>query len=139
MADWKRDLLASLEPFSGCTARQLDDMAALATELRVPAGAVLCQQGEIGIDTYVLVAGRVAVSIDGTQVATLGPGEFVGEMALLHDGRRGATVTAVEPTHALVIAADEVDTMLASVPERARGYGNRPTVGPADPVVTKKS
>jgi len=58
-------------------------------------------------------------------VAALGAGEVVGEQALLHGGRRNATVRAVEPTTLLVIDAREVDCMLAAVPAAARTYGTR--------------
>lgn len=124
--DWKRSLLAGIAPFSGCTDRQVADIAALSTEERFPAGAVLCQQGGSGNDTYVIVHGEVGVTIDGEQVATCGAGSLVGEMALLHDGHRSATVTALVPTHALVLAAEEVDSMLAAVPALAAHYGQHP-------------
>jgi len=130
-SDWKRSLLAGVSPFSGCTARQVAEIADLSTEARFPAGAVLCRQGESGNDTYVIVHGEVGITINGEQVATFGAGSLVGEMALVHDGHRSATVTALVPTHALVLAAEEVDSMLAAVPALAAHYGQEPR--PASP------
>jgi CRP-like cAMP-binding protein len=125
MNDWKRDLLSTVAPFNACNARQLDDFAHLASIRTLSPGEELCHQGDWGDDTYVIADGRLSVAIGEQIVAALGAGEVVGEQALLHGGRRNATVRAVEPTTLLVIDAREVDCMLAAVPAAARTYGTR--------------
>jgi CRP-like cAMP-binding protein len=72
----------------------LTRIARLADECDVPAGTVLVRQGAIGRSSYVIVEGWASVSVSGTAIAVLGPGEHVGEMAMLDDRPRSATVTA---------------------------------------------
>jgi hypothetical protein len=76
---------------------------------RLRRGALLSQQGEPGDGLYLLLDGVLSVSVDGAQLAELGPGAVVGERALFEHGRRTATLTAV--TDCLVAAAgrDQVD------------------------------
>jgi CRP-like cAMP-binding protein len=123
---WKRDLLARISPFSACSDRQLDELAGLADEHHVEAGTVLCRQGEIGAETYVIVDGEFGVWVDEREVARLSAGEVVCEQALFHDGRRNATVRAFSAGTLLAIDPRDIDSMLAAVPTAARGYGARP-------------
>jgi CRP-like cAMP-binding protein len=67
------------------------------------AGDEIVRQGDEGIGVYIVVAGRVEVMRDGHSLASLGPDAFFGEMALLDNYRRSATVRAVEPSRCLVI------------------------------------
>jgi CRP-like cAMP-binding protein len=69
----------------------------------VPAGHTLTQQGTIGHQMFIVVEGTGSVSIDDEHVATIGPGEFVGEMAMLDRQPRTATVTAESPMRVLVV------------------------------------
>jgi CRP-like cAMP-binding protein len=122
---WKRDVLARVNPFKACNARQLDEFARLADERALEPAGVLCCEGDMGDDTYVIVDGVLQISVRGEAIATLGAGEIVGEQALLNHGRRNATVTALTHVTLLVIDAREVDAMLAAVPGVARSYGVR--------------
>jgi hypothetical protein len=76
------------------------DLEALALQLRrqeCASGDVVVLQGERGDTFFVVDSGSLAVAVDGRQVTTLGPGDSFGEIALLHDGTRTATVTARTP------------------------------------------
>jgi MFS family permease len=69
-------------------------LAAHATERAFPAGQTIIVQGEHGDEVYVIVDGEVAVEVDGHEVNTLGPTDYFGEIALLYDTPRTATVRA---------------------------------------------
>lgn len=84
------------------TAGELAAVAELAQEVSVPAGAELTRQGEPGREFIVIAEGAATVERDGATVATLGPGDFLGEIALLVRSARTATVTTTEPSRLLV-------------------------------------
>jgi CRP-like cAMP-binding protein len=86
---------------------------------RLAAGEVLVAQGEAGDELYLLFDGVLAVEQDGRQVAEVGPGAIVGEMALLKGGRRTATLRAVTRCRVAVVPGDRVDR--AALAEVARG------------------
>jgi len=117
--DSKIELLSGLDVFEGLNRKQLGDIASLTTEIEVPAGRVLAQQGEHGEELFVIVEGQVSIAIDGNEVATLGAGDFFGEMALIDGGRRIASATAVTDMVVLVRSRPEFRTLLADVPEVA--------------------
>jgi CRP-like cAMP-binding protein len=81
----------------------LTRLAALVVECDVPEGTVLVRQGAIGRSSYVIVEGWAAVTVSGATIAVLGPGDHVGEMAMLDDAPRSATVTAKTPMRLLEI------------------------------------
>ena len=89
--------------FENCSKQELQQIAQIADELDLRAGKVLIREGERGREFFVIVSGEVEVRRKGRKVATLGPGSFVGEMALLSKIPRVATVTAVTPLDVLVI------------------------------------
>jgi CRP/FNR family cyclic AMP-dependent transcriptional regulator len=93
-----RDELRELDLFSQASRSELTVIARQLTRLEVEAGRVLVTEGTVGREFMILVEGEAEVSQGGRKIATLGPGDLVGEMALLHEqgrGRRNATVTAV--------------------------------------------
>jgi CRP/FNR family transcriptional regulator, cyclic AMP receptor protein len=84
--------------FSGLSQRQLRQLAKNFKDRRVPAGALLAQQGEMGgVAFFVIAEGEAAVIIDGTRVGTMGPGDHFGELAMISERERTATVEAVTP------------------------------------------
>lgn len=95
--------LKSVPLFATLSKKELNAVAKAADELTFPAGHDLCVQGEHGQEAYVLMAGSATVKRNGRKVATLGPGDIVGELALLEDAPRGATVTCETDCTALVI------------------------------------
>lgn len=84
--------------FSGLSKRQLRRLAKDFSERRVPVGARLARQGEMsGVGFFVIAEGEAAVILDGTQVARLGPGDYFGELAMISQRERMATVEALTP------------------------------------------
>ena len=81
--------------FSDCSKRDLQTIARVVKDIDHPAGTVIAREGEPGVGLFILIDGQAEVSIGGRKLATLGPGEFFGEIALLDGGPRTATVTAV--------------------------------------------
>jgi CRP-like cAMP-binding protein len=99
----RHEELHGVTVFETLTSGQLDRVGGLLTELTVPAGKQLIAQGTPGRQAFIIVSGQADVTIDGQRVARLGPGEVVGEMALLDHKPRSATVTATEPMRIYVI------------------------------------
>jgi CRP-like cAMP-binding protein len=88
---------------------------------RLDRGEVLVSQGEPGDELFLLFDGVLAVEQDGHQVAEVGPGAILGEMALLEGGRRTATLRAVTRCRVAVVPGDRVDRdALAEVARRRR-------------------
>lgn len=112
----KSDVLADVVLFSGCNRKELAQVAALATEVEIPEGKVLAREGAPGREFYEILDGKASVSIDGAEVATLGPGDFFGEMALLDQGPRVATVTASTPLEVAVLDPREFSTLIEEHP-----------------------
>ena len=73
-------------------------------------GDTLVEQGDAGSDLYLILDGVLAVEADGDEVAEVGPGNIVGEMALLQEeGKRTATLRARTPARVAVLAAESID------------------------------
>jgi len=91
------DRLAKVPMFSGCTRRELQAIVRAAKEVSHPEGHVIAREGDRGVGFFLITEGKVKVSIGGKGRASLGPGDFFGEISLLDRGPRTATVTAVTP------------------------------------------
>jgi hypothetical protein len=91
---------------------------------RLKAGRTLVEQGQPGDDVFLLFDGVLRVEIDGKPVTEVGPGAIVGEMALLHQGRRMATLRAVTPCRVAVVPKDRIDRQ--ALQEVAKGRMPRP-------------
>jgi len=98
------ELLRSLDLFAPLTPHALEDLAWRLVSVTATPGEVVIREGDQGDRFYVVEDGEVAVSQEGKPLNTLGPGTYFGEIALLHDAPRMATVTAV--THASFLALD---------------------------------
>jgi len=96
-------MLSHVPLFAGCSKKELRLIATLADEIDVRRGKVLTRQGAPGREFFVLLEGTVEVVRDGKQLTTLGEGEFFGELALISNIPRTATVTATSPIRALVV------------------------------------
>ena len=119
------DLLKQVEFFKGCTDRQISDIAKLSVDRHLAAGEVLCRQGDLESDVFVLVDGEASVTIDERRVATVGTGEVVGELSMETGGRRTATLEAITPLHVVVLDPREVDSVLMADPSSAKDLGPR--------------
>jgi CRP-like cAMP-binding protein len=91
------DDLVHLPLFEGMSRDKLERIADRAIRISAHPGVHLARQGAPGFDFFVVLDGTADVSIDGNHVATLGPGDVFGEMALLSGARRNADVVATSP------------------------------------------
>lgn len=112
MADQRVERLRSVPLFAGCTDKQLRFIASRVDELDLVAGTVLCREGQSGGDFFVLLSGKAEVSLAGTALKGLHEGDFFGEIALLDNGPRSATVTVTEPARALVLGPSQFRDVL---------------------------
>jgi CRP-like cAMP-binding protein len=98
------DELKNVPLFSDLSQRQLKRLARGFRERDVKAGTALIREGEkSGVSFFVIVDGTATVSVDGNEVKQLGPGDYFGELALISERVRSATVTADGPMHCLVM------------------------------------
>jgi CRP-like cAMP-binding protein len=112
----KVELIRSVPLFAACTAGELSEIAALADEVDVAAGKEFIREGELGHEFFVLVEGSADVLRDGRRIDTLRAGEFAGEMALLTQRPRNATVRATAPVRALVLSEAAFRKLLKDSP-----------------------
>ena len=135
MSDPRVERLRRVPLFAGCTDKQLQFIAGRVDELDLEKGQVLCREGRSGGDFFVLLSGAAEVTADGKAIRTLREGEFFGEIAILDNGPRTATVTVTEPARALVLGpsqfrdvlhqnAEIAVAMLYAVVERLRAGGS---------------
>ena len=96
-------MLKRVPLFATCSTRQLEDIATIADELAQPKGSTLARQGDRGHEFIVLLDGLADVRRNGRKIASLGPGSFFGEIALLTDSARTADVIAATDVRTLVI------------------------------------
>ena len=116
----KVKLVRHVPLFSQCTKRELTEIAGIADEIDLRDGKVLIREGERGREFFVLLDGSAEVTKDGRHINTLGPGDFFGEIALISNSPRTATVTATSPVHTLVITDRSFRRLLDESPEIQR-------------------
>jgi CRP-like cAMP-binding protein len=95
--DEKVRIISRVPLFEACSQAELARVATITTQVDVPDGETLVREGETGDLFFVLVKGSAEVRKGKRRIATLGPGEFAGEIALLSDTPRTATVTTTSP------------------------------------------
>jgi MFS family permease len=127
IAEEPLDLLRRIEIFAQLPEPVLERLAAGATSISVGADQVVVSRGEVGNHFYAIATGKVAVDLDDGTTRELGPGDSFGEIALLRDVPRTATVRAIEP---LKLYAVQRDDFLAAV------TGHAPTLASAENIVT---
>jgi CRP-like cAMP-binding protein len=94
MSDSLSEFLARVAVFSDLNTRELNELAASMKQNRYEPGRAVVTEGESGVGFFVVAEGTASVSVDGREVGTLGPGDCFGEIALLTERKRMATVTA---------------------------------------------
>lgn len=114
------DHLAEVPLFAALGKKDLGLVARRAEEVRVPAGKVLCSEGEMGNQFFVIMDGRARVSRRGRKVAALTAGGFFGELSLLDKHPRNATVVAETDMDLVIIGQREFAGLIDDVPGFAR-------------------
>jgi CRP/FNR family cyclic AMP-dependent transcriptional regulator len=114
--DTKADALRQCPFFAGLSRGELVAVAKATEDMEVPEGKVLTRQGESGREFFVIIEGEVSVAKDGSEIRTMGPGDFFGEIALLEDRPRTATVTAKTPLRFFVLTRQSFRSLLAHQP-----------------------
>jgi CRP-like cAMP-binding protein len=112
----KIELLKQVPLFERCSQRELAQIAMLADELDLPGARELTHQGAGGFEFIILVEGQADVVRGVRVVNELGPGDFVGEIALVSGKPRTATVKTRGPARVLVITASGFRTLMRDVP-----------------------
>jgi len=114
------DRLRQLDVFAECTDAELAEIDRLSDAVTVPAGRTLIRQGDLGREFLIVVSGEAVVSRDGVEVARLGAGSYMGELALLANVERNATVTAGTEMLVEVIDRRAFQTLLEDSPSLCR-------------------
>jgi CRP-like cAMP-binding protein len=115
--DTKAAALGRCPFFAELSRGELIELAKATEDLEVEEGKVLTREGESGREFFVIIEGEVSVTKDGNEVRREGPGDFFGEIALLEDRPRTATVTAVTPLRFFVLTRQSFRSLLAHQPE----------------------
>jgi predicted MFS family arabinose efflux permease len=117
------ELLRGTALFEPLPPTALERLARNSVPMRVTAGAIVIREGDVGDRVYVIAEGQTEVTAAGRHVARLGPGGYVGEIALLRDVRRTATVTALTEVRFLCLERDVfLRTMTGHEPARAAAH-----------------
>ncbi len=109
-------LLRQVSLFAGCTDDELGRIGGLLTAVSIGAGDTLVREGTIGRDFMVIEEGWARVTRGSVEVGILGPGSFFGEMALLGEPYRSATVTAISPMVVEALTRREFSELLRAAP-----------------------
>jgi CRP-like cAMP-binding protein len=112
----KVELIKKVPLFAHCSKRELQEVAQLADEIDLREGKEMTRQGSRGREFFVLLEGTANVVKNGRRINTLGTGDFFGEIALVSDTPRTATVTATSPVRALVVTDRSFRRLLEDSP-----------------------
>lgn len=113
----KAAVLARLPLFEGISEDSLARLTAVVGEQDFAGGQFIVRQGQVGTGLYVLLAGSVTVERGSDELAVLGPGDFFGELAVIDQRPRGASVKAIEPTRCLALASWDLLDLLERDPK----------------------
>ncbi|MBA3552215.1 MAG: cyclic nucleotide-binding domain-containing protein [Actinobacteria bacterium] len=113
------DLLSKVPLFSECSPREIEAISRTAKEVSHREGDVLAREGEAGIGFFMILDGTALVEVGGSERASLREGDFFGEISLLDEGPRTATVRAETPVRLLAIPAWTFKGLLEQYPSMA--------------------
>ena len=113
----KIDLIKRVPLFAAASKPELEEIASIADEIDLPEGKAVIREGETGREFLVIVEGSADVERGGRKIATLGPGDFAGEIALIAKMPRTATITTTSPVRALVITDRAFRQLLEHSPQ----------------------
>ena len=114
--DQKASALAGLPLFAGVSDESMTRLTAVAGEQSFAPGQFVVRQGQVGTGLYVVIEGSVRVLRGADELTTLGPGSFFGELSVIDQQPRNASVQAAEPTTCLAIASWDLLAMVESDP-----------------------
>jgi CRP-like cAMP-binding protein len=112
----RRDLLERVPLFAGVSAADIEELGAIADEIDVRSGTVLTHEGYREGYFFIILSGTVRIERGGRTINTIGPGDFLGEIALLDGGPRTATATAETPCRLLSMSYQMFHELLDSSP-----------------------
>ena len=116
-----RDLLKAVPSFRQLSDDELQRIGSILGERAVEPGELLVEEGETGRESFLVAEGEATVSSGGVVIARVGPGEFVGELALLTESPRCATVRAESSMRLLVLDGDALASLLDPITEALLG------------------
>jgi CRP-like cAMP-binding protein len=114
--DSKVEALGRAPLFEGLSKQELRELAKVTEDVDLPAGEVLCREGAIGQEFFVIMEGEVEVTRHGKKIAAPGSGEFFGEISLVEDIPRTATATAKTPLRLFVMTRQSFVHLLNANP-----------------------
>jgi CRP-like cAMP-binding protein len=121
--------LATVPLFEGCAGEVVADVAEVTTEQAFADGEIIVRQGQVGNGLCIVVSGAVRVVAGSQEVARLGPGDHFGELSVIDQQPRGASVVADGPTVCLALASWDLMPLLRAQPALAlnmlRGLAGR--------------
>jgi CRP/FNR family cyclic AMP-dependent transcriptional regulator len=92
-----QELIKQVPLFSDLDKKELQGLASSMKERRFDPGSTIAVEGQTGVGFFIIEEGEATISVKGEELNTLGPGDYFGEVALIDDGARTATITAKSP------------------------------------------
>jgi CRP/FNR family transcriptional regulator, cyclic AMP receptor protein len=114
--DDKVEALRKAPLFEGLSKKELTQLARVSEDMEIPEGATLTKEGDLGSEFFVIVEGETEVRRKGRSLGTRGAGEFIGEIALLEEVPRTATVKAKTPLRVFVLTNADFQYLLDQSP-----------------------
>jgi CRP/FNR family transcriptional regulator, cyclic AMP receptor protein len=113
------EFLARVPIFAHCTADEIKAISGAAQEGYFQPGQIIVTQGTPGQAFYLILSGRVEILRDGVSLGAFGPGDFFGEMSLLDQAPRSATIRSLDHTSCLMLSSWDFKTLLETHPSIA--------------------
>jgi CRP/FNR family transcriptional regulator, cyclic AMP receptor protein len=118
--DTKVEALKRAPLFEGLSKKELTQLARVSEDMEIPEGKTLTKEGELGHEFFVIVEGETEIKRKGRNLGTRGAGDFIGEIALLEQVRRTATVKAKTPLRVFVLTSKDFHHLLEESPNVER-------------------